>query len=417
MPIASNRRRATIGPAVLLIASTLAHAGDWPCWRGPHRNGISDDPALPVRWGKQADGSVANVRWKVALPGRGHSSPIVFGDAVFVTACLESEAKRVLLRVDRDSGSVRWQRTVLVAPLEPIHRLNSYASSTPATDGERVYVAFLDRAEMVVVAFDFAGNRVWESRPGPFASKHGFCTCPVIHRDVVIVNGDHDGDAFLAALRRSDGSTIWKTPREMRTRSYGTPIVLEIGGREQIMLAGNYCTAGYDLETGKKIWTCDGPSEQMVATLVHRGELIFSLGGYPERHLLAIRKGGVGDITKSHVVWRTNKGIPYVPSPLLYGDLLHVVSDEGTYTCFEPQSGNVLTKNRVATHVSSSIVGGNGHLYVTDDAGATTVLANEPGFRVIAKNLLEEDVYSTPALASGSVFIRGAKNLYRLGGN
>lgn len=399
--------------SICLVAMT--DAGDWPGWRGSKQDGISGESAIPTRWGLQKDGSFANLCWKTAIPGTGHSSPIVSGDAVFITSCLESEQQRILMRLDRMTGKIVWQRTALTSPLDPIHRLNSRSSSTPVTDGKRVYATWLDKTEMFVAAFDFDGNKIWERRPGPFASKHGFCTCPIIYREWLILNGDHDGDSFIAAIRCSDGGTVWKTPRENHTRSYGTPIVLPIGGRDQVLLTGNLCTAGFDALTGKKIWTCDGPSEQMVATLVHRGELIFSLGGYPERHLLAIKKGGTGDITKSHILWRTNKAIPYVPSPLLCGDYLHVVSDEGIYTCFEPETGRVLTRERIGTHISSSLVGAGNRVYVTDDTGRTTVLENRPGYQVVAKNELGEDVRTTPALSHGNVFIRGTTHLYCIG--
>jgi outer membrane protein assembly factor BamB len=395
----------------ILVASvtTMARADNWPCWRGPSGDGLSAETDLPVEWGPSR-----NVAFKTPIPGRGHSSPIVWQDSVFLTSCIEDQKLRVLLRIDRNTGRVVWQREVLAAPLEPIHRLNSYSSSTPATDGKLVYVSFLDQNQMYAAAYDFAGNRVWEQRPGPFASRHGYCTCPVLYRDYVILNGDHDGDAYLVMLRKDTGAIVWKTPRENKTRSYCTPIIVPIDGRDQLMLNGSVCTAGYDVTTGKKIWTCDGPSEQMVATLVHRGDLIFSLGGYPERHLLAIKKGGVGDITKTHIVWRTHQSIPYVPSPLLYGDYLHVVADEGIYTCFDPPTGKVLARQRAAKHVSSSLVGAGGLVYLTDDTGRTVVFKNAPDFQVVAENQLGEECYSTPALSQGSLYIRGVRHLFRI---
>lgn len=393
-----------------LLMASAANAEDWPAWRGPRGDGISLEKSVPLSWSPEK-----NILWKTEIPGRGHSSPIVWKDRIFVTSAVESEEKRILLCLDAASGRTLWRQTVLVAPLESIHALNSYASSTPATDGEQVYVSFLDRDRVFLAAYDLEGNRRWEARPGPFASKHGYCANPVLYRDRLFINGDHDGDAFLAMLHKSDGSIAWKTPRENRTRSYCTPIVVRVDGRDQLMLNGSLCTAGYDCETGKQVWVCDGPSEQMVATLVHTRDMVFSLGGYPERRLLAIRKGGRGDVTDSHIVWRTHRSIPYVPSPLLYGDLLHVVSDEGIYTCFDPPTGKVHRTMRAIKHTSSSIVGAMNRVYVTDDRGTTLVLENAPSCRELARNSIGEDVFSTPAIAGGRIYLRGAKHLFCIG--
>lgn len=403
-------QRAIFATLGFFAACTCARGENWPAWRGASGDGLSREPNLPRRWGPSE-----SVLWKISLPGRGHSSPIIWEDSVFITSCIEEEQCRVLFRIDRRTGAVVWQRTTLVAPLEDIHSLNSFASSTAATDGRRVFVTFLDRTQMFVAAYDFDGNELWQQRPGEFHSKHGFCTSPVLYKDRLIVNGDHDGDAYIAMLRQADGKVVWKIPRENKTRSYCTPIIVSIDGRDQMMLNGSYCTAGYDVETGKRVWICDGPSEQMVATLVHGHGLVFSLGGYPERHLLAIRKGGSGDVTKSHVVWRTHKAIPYVPSPLLYGDWLHVASDEGFYTCFEPTTGVVKSNHRAAKHISSSLVGGDDHVYITDDTGATLVIRNGPGFDVVSRNAIGEECYSTPAISGGSIFIRGVRHLFRIG--
>lgn len=394
----------------LLLAVPCARGENWPGWRGTDGSGVSNETHLPTRWGTDE-----NIVWKAPIPGRGHSSPIIWEDDVFVTSCVESEEKRILLCLDRRTGETKWERTVLEAPLEEHHRLNSFASSTPATDGKQVFVTFLDRDQMYVAAYDFQGNKQWEQRPGEFHSKHGFCTCPVLYKDNVILNGDHDGDAYIVMIRKSDGKTVWKTPRENKLRSYCTPIILNVDGQDQLVLNGSMCTTGYDVQTGKLVWICDGPSEQMVATVVHGHGLIFSLGGYPQRHLLAIRKGGQGDVTASHIAWRTHKSIPYVPSPLLYGDWLHVVADEGIYTCFEPKTGEVMQQKRVSKHISSSLVGADGKVYITDDRGTTTVVANNAKYQVLARNEVGEEVYSTPAISQGNLFIRGTDHLFCIG--
>lgn len=397
--------------AAVALLVPVARADQWPAWRGPTRDGLSAEPVLPLEWSP-----TTNIAWKTKIPGKGHSSPIVWNDAIFVTTATMESQERRLYRVNRLTGAIEWERVVLTAPLEPIHPLNSHASSTPATDGKRVYVSFLDTDQMFIAAYSLEGERLWVARPGPFSSKHGYCANPVLYQDALIVNGDHDGDAFLAMLRKDTGAIVWKTPRENRTRSYCTPILLEENGKDQLVLNGSFCTAGYDCGTGAKLWSCDGPSEQMVATLVHGHGLIFSLGGYPERHLLAIRRGGRGDVN-GDIVWRTHQGIPYVPSPLLYGDYLHVVSDEGFYTCFDPPTGKTLARKRASKHVSGSLVGGQNRVYLTDDEGTTLVLANGPEYEVLATNSLGEEVYSSLAVSRGNLFARGAEHLFCIGPN
>lgn len=400
----------SIAVLALLLAAT-APAGDWPCWRGPTQDGMSVDANLPIHWSPEE-----GIRWKAAIPGRGHSSPIIVGDAIFVTSAIEEEEKRVLLRIDRGTGEILWQRDVLEAPLEQLHPLNSYSSSTPSSDGERVYVSFLDREQVYIAAYDLDGNRVWEVRPGAFSSKHGYCSSPVVYKGGLIVNGDHDGESYLALLDTQTGQTIWKAPRAGKTRSYSVPRVLSVAGRDQIVLTGSYATSGFHPDTGELLWRVDGPSEQMVASILDRGDILFAMGGYPERHLLAIKKGGAGDITQSHIVWRTHKGVPYVPSALLYGDYLHVVSDEGSYTCFEPETGKELSRKRIALHISGSLVGGDGKVYITSDSGETTVLENSAGGKVLARNAIGEDFFSSPAIAQGEIFLRGASHLFCIEG-
>ncbi len=211
----------------------LAHAENWPGWRGPRNDGTVLEGRTPVKW----SGS-ENVAWKTALPGKGHASPVIWGDAVFVTAALEEKNQRILMRLDYATGEVVWKRVVLESALEKVNPLNSRASSTPATDGKHVYVSFLDGDKMFVAAYDFDGKRVWAVRPGVFSSKHGYCSSPILWKDKVIVNGDHDGPAYILALNKETGKTVWKTPRPNRTRSYTPFIIREISGRNQLIFFG-----------------------------------------------------------------------------------------------------------------------------------------------------------------------------------
>ena len=307
--------------AIALLAGE-ARGEDWPGWRGPRGDGTSYAMALPIRWTGEE-----NVAWKVPVPGSGHASPISWEDHIFTVTALEETGARDLICFQRTDGQLRWQTTVLTAPLEGKHPLNSYASSTPATDGERVYVAFLDGENMLVAAYDFDGHNLWSARPGPFHSKHGFCSNPVLFEGLVIVNGDHDGDSFVVALDRETGREVWKIERENRTRSYSTPLIRQLAGRTQMLLSGNQCVASYDPRTGERHWIIDGPTEQFVASIVDHHGLLFMTCGFPEHHMLCIRPDGYGNVTDTHVVWRTTRGASYVPSPIAAEGYFLVVSD------------------------------------------------------------------------------------------
>ncbi len=395
--------------AVLLVPGVV-RAENWPCWRGPRGDGTSRETGIPVRWS-----ATENIRWKVPVPGIGHASPIVWEDRIFLVSCLEEKEQRVLLCYDRPSGKLLWRRVVLVAPLERKHRLNSYASSTPATDGHLVYVTFLDRDRMFVAAYDFQGNKHWEVRPGVFHSRHGFCSCPVLYQDLVIVNGDHDGDSYIVALDRRTGRTVWKVPREFKTRSYVTPIIRRLAGRTQMILSGSKCVASYDPATGRLWWIVHGPTEQFVASMVDNGRLVFLTAGYPERHILAIRPDGTGNVTDTHIVWRTRQGAGYVPSPVVVGEHLYVVSDQGVATCFEAETGRVRWRKRLGVRFSASPVVVEGRIYFQADDGTTTVVQAGPKFRRLAVNRLGEYTYASAAVSQGNFFIRGEKHLWCIG--
>ena len=396
---------------MLLIAIPSRVLGEnWPAWRGPRGDGTSLEKNVPVRWS-----DTENVLWKVPIPGKGHSSPIVCDGRIFVVTALEDRDQRVLLCLNRTDGEVIWQRVVLEAPLEKLHALNSRASSTPATDGEKVYVSFLDRDKMFVAAYDFDGNEVWAVRPGVFASRHGYCSSPVLWKDKVLVNGDHDGPAYLLALARTSGETIWKTPRPNKTRSYCAPIVRTIDGRNQMILSGSLCVASYDPDTGKQHWIIDGPTEQYVASLVYNGELLFMTCGYPDLFVQAIRPTGSGNVTKTHVVWQIEKDCAYVTSPIAIGPYFLGISDTGVARCYEAATGNILWRERLGPHFSASLVTANGLAYFLSDKGVMTIVRPGPKFEVVARNDIDEDMRASPAISEGQMFLRGVNNLYCIG--
>ena len=247
-----------IGTRVALIwailLSGLATAENWPQWRGARSDGVSVEKNMPTQWS-----ATENIAWKTEIPGVGHASPIVWDERIFVTTSLADTEERVLLCLDRSGGRIVWQKTVVQAPLEKKHKLNSHASGTPATDGKLVYVTFLEtevaespdptRADgklrssgkMVVAAYDFSGQQRWIKRPGEFASIHGYCSSPILFEDLVIVNGDHDGEGAIFALDSQTGETRWKVARDHHTRSYCTPIIRQLAGKTQMVLSGSKC--------------------------------------------------------------------------------------------------------------------------------------------------------------------------------
>lgn len=410
-----------------LLLPAAVRAENWPGWRGPRGDGTSRETAVAVHW--SAD---ENVRWRSELPGEGHSSPIVWGDRVFLTACDTGRLCRMLLCHDATTGAALWQRDVIEAPLEIKHRLNSYASGTPATDGELVFVAFWETAgdvvparnvsapkdaskgRMVVAAYDFSGERRWIVRPGEFTSCHGFCSCPVLHGTTVIVNGDQDGDGYIVALDRTTGRTVWKVARAHNTRSYGTPIIRTFGGRTQLILAGSRHVASYDPAAGTPWWRIEGPTEQFVASMVDDGSRVFLTGGYPDKVLMAIDPTGVGDVTDTHVVWRAARNAAYVPAPIVVDGRFLVVSDDGIGSCYDAASGERLWNARLGSHYSGSPVAAGGLVYFTDDDGVTKVVRPGPSCDVIAENTLGGMVYSSPAVSGGSLYFRTDRHLVRI---
>ncbi len=303
------------------------------------------------------------------------------------------------------------------APPERRHRLNSRASSTPATDGRSVFVSFLDGKAMLVAAYDFAGRRRWTVRPGPFASVHGYCASVVLFENLVILNGDHDGDAYLVALDRDTGKTIWKTPRENRLRSYCVPIIRQLDGRTQMILSGSKCVASFDPRNGSRHWVIDGPTEQFVASLVDNGRLLFLTAGFPEHHILAIRPDGRGHVTDAQIVWRTTKGCSYVPSPIVSADGKYflVVSDEGIASCFEAATGHRHWMERIGPHYSASLVSADGLVHFLSDEGVTTIVRPGPTFDVVARNELGERCFASPAISQGQILLRAERHVYAVG--
>ena len=338
----------------LVLAKGTSGGENWPGWRGPRGDGTSLDKDVPLRWNvPKGEGLI----WKVPLTGSGHASPVIWDERIFIVACNEESKERTLSCLDRATGKTLWEKTVFRGPLESKHALNSFASSTPATDGKLVFVSFLEvdgslipapnvgtprnitPGKMVVAAYDFDGNQKWLVKPGDFISAHGYCASPVLFENLVIVNGDHDGDSYLVALDKVTGKTAWKLDRQHKIRSYVTPLIREIDGRTQMVLSGSKHILSVNPRDGSKHWVVQGPTEQFVASMVYDGKLLFMAAGFPTYHVMAIRPDGRGDVTETHVAWHETNATCYVPSPVVVNGYLIVPDDRGTVNCFAADTG------------------------------------------------------------------------------
>lgn len=417
----------SIVAAICLIFVSQTSAENWPGWRGPRGDGSSVEKSLPTSWNGETG---ENIVWKAPVPGVGHASPVIWGDRVFLVSCLEESEERILLSLDRKSGKEQWRRTVFKAPLETKHNLNSRASGTPVTDGELIYVTFLQvdgrtipapnvggkrqitPGQMVVAAYDFEGNEKWSTKPGEFISAHGYSSCPILYKDFVIVNGDHDGKGYVVALDKKTGESKWKVFRKHGIRSYVTPIVRDVDGRTQMVMSGSQSVVSYDPRDGSIHWEIEGPTEQFVASMVFDGNLFFMACGFPDYHVLGIRADGKGDITDTHIKWHQRSARCYVPSPVVLDGHLLVADDRGTANCFDAATGEQLWKERLGNHYSASLIHANGLAYFIADNGITKIVRPGDKLNVVAENKLGEFTFASPAFSQGQLFIRGEKNLY-----
>jgi len=398
---------------VLAGSFGLARSENWPMWRGPRGDGTSLETSAPIHWS-----GTNNIVWKQELPGEGHSSPIIWEDRLFLTSALKDSQDRILLALDRKSGRVLWQKAVVRSPLEAKNSENSYASSTPATDGEKIFATFLDGKEVVVAAYDFGGQQRWVAHPGQYYSQHGFSQTPILFEDKVVVVCDSKGENFIVALARADGRIIWKVQRENPSQSYSPPLIRKMGDRVQMIVPGNKAVTSLDPANGHTLWTSDGPADDCVITPVYneRAGLVLSCSSWPKKILQAFRPDGTGKIDPSQVVWSSAEGAPYVPSPISVGEYFFTsaFANKEAY-CFEAATGRVLWHEKLGLHHASP-VSINGLIYFLNDDGVAHVIKAGPTYELVARNELFEKTYASPAISRGQIFLRGFKNLYCIGG-
>ncbi len=421
---------------VCLIGSAGASESEWPSWRGPLGTGASTTADPPLRWSENQ-----NVRWKTRLPGRGHSSPVVWGDRVYVTTSiphgprfepipetapgahdnvLVSQRHRfVVLAVDRESGEIVWQTDVREAlPHEGGHVSATLASPSPWTDGKHVFASF---GSYGVHCLTRDGELVWQRDLGTMKTKHGHGegSSLALASDLVILNWDHEAQSFLIALDKVTGETRWKVLREEVT-SWSSPLIVQSEETAQVIVAGTNRVRGYLLESGEEQWQCGGLSHNVVATPVANGDLVFIGSSYEKRAMLAIRwPGARGEVTSTdRVVWSRRQRTPYVPSPLLTEEALYFLNHyQGVLTRVDPDSGDEPTgpfRLRGIGEVYASPVSAAGRIYFVDRDGTTVIVADDPSVEVLATNQLEDSFSATPALSGPDLFLRGEQFLYCL---
>ncbi|MCP4610518.1 MAG: PQQ-like beta-propeller repeat protein [Planctomycetes bacterium] len=396
---------------LLAAATTTTQAENWPGWRGPRGDGSCIEKNVPDKW------NPADAVWKTTLPGKGHASPIVWGSRIFTVTGRAETKERVLLCLDRNTGSILWQRTVVRGVLEKLHKENSYASGTPATDGERVYVTFRVGDDIVVAAHDLiSGKQLWLVRPGTHSGGWGFSNEPVLFKDKVIVDGDGKDKSFLIALDCKDGKTLWRKNRVNKGISYSAPLIREMAGRTQMIQCGDRSVVSFDPDTGEQLWKVDGPSEEFVATPVYseKAGLVFISSSWPKRFLFAIRPDGKGNVTKTHIAWQDTKGAPYVPSMIVADDYLLSVNRAGVAFCYEAATGKVFWQQKLGRHHASPVLV-EGRVFFINDNGQVNVIKPGVEFERIAQYELGESCYASPAISDGQVFIRGFGQLFCFG--
>lgn len=434
------RSRAFLAATFLTAMSlAVARAQNWPSFRGPGATGVLDTRHdTPVAWDV---GARRNVAWRTAIPGLGHSSPIIWGDRIFVTTAVSSDPKSVfqyplagdldrrsdlskhqfkLFCLDKHTGKIIWENVAAeLVPRVARHPHNSYASATPATDGKRV-VAFFGSEGLY--AFDFDGKPLWKQDVGPLDQgafdlpdyQWGSASSPIIYKNLVIVQCDQQKGSFLAAFDVATGKPVWRTPREALP-SWSTPTVYEGAERAELVTNGTEYFRGYDPVSGNELWRIKGTSMISVPTPFAAHGLIYLASGYYRfiQPIVALKPGATGEVQPERVAWRTEKGAPYLPTPIVYGDYFYAFNHRGILTVYNAWTGERIYEQRLASGAfSSSPVATGGHLYAASEDGDVYVVKAGPTFELLATNKMDEVVMATPALTDGMLIVRGLNHLF-----
>jgi outer membrane protein assembly factor BamB len=412
---------------------------NWPQWRGPEASGNSSYGNPPIEWSE-----TENVKWKIEIPGRGHSTPIVWGDYVFLTTAIQTDQKAemaanpqtettarrgppsrqpeyihdfVVMAINRNDGSIRWRKSVCQElPVDGTHETGTWASNSSVTDGQHLFAYFGSRG---LYCLDFDGNVIWSRDFGQMEKKMSFGegSSPVLYKDKIIVLWDHEGDSFLYILDKKSGNEIKKIPRDEAT-SWSTPLVVEVNGKDQVITSATGKIRSYDPETGTIVWEGTGMTANVIPSPVFSENTVFLMSGFRGNALKAIDlTKAEGDITGTEaILWEYNKNTPYTPCPLLAnGKLYFLRSNNGNLTCLDAADGRVnytLEKLEGTGTIFASPVGAKDRLYISSESGITYVVRQGADFEIIAKNTLGDGNFASPAIAGDELFIRGFQYLY-----
>ena len=413
-------------PLCLVFALVVvpAHAENWPQFRGPNSQGCSSETNLPLKWG-----ATENVAWKTPIPGQSWSSPIVWADQVFITSATDEGKSCHVLALDRKTGQMLWDREVFQQSLGHKEGRNTYATPTPATDGERVYACFFDGS---FVALDFSGTVLWTNRSYPFYSQHGLGTSPVLYGGQLIMARDSSSagedkglgwqkpwdQAFIIALESSTGKERSKARRGLSRISHCVPTIWTApDGRAQLVSESGDVVQGFDARTGERLWSSQVIGEGKVPSTVIGGGLVYTAGGWGGcESIKAFKLGGQGELGTNNLIWEQKGIMPKVPSMLYLEGRLFAVTDTGLASCMKADTGEILWKEKLLGSYSASPVAADGRVYFTNDSGETTVIEAWPTFRILARNPLGEKVQASSAISQGQIFIRTEKHLFAIGG-
>jgi outer membrane protein assembly factor BamB len=380
------------------VAATVS-ATDWPWWRGPNRNGIAAaNQTPPLKWSE-----TENVVWKAPVPGRGHGSPTVVDNQVFLATAEHDRQVQSVLCFDRTTGKQLWQTEIHKGGFETKgNNKSSLASSTVACDGEKIYINFLHAGAIYTTALDRSGKIVWQKKITDYILHQGFGSSPAVYGSLLLVSADNKGTGVIAALDRKSGEIVWSQSRP-KLPNYTSPIVLKIDGHEQLIFTGCDLVTSFDPLTGKKFWETEGSTTECVTSTVTDGKLIFTSGGYPTNHISAIAADGSGK-----TVWKNNTRV-YVPSMLVQDGYLYTVLDAGVAMCWKCDTGAEIWKGRIEGTFSASPVLVGELIYATSEAGKTYILKASPaGFEEVGVNQLGSDVFATPTIVGSRIFMRVA---------
>ncbi|HUE82311.1 MAG TPA: PQQ-binding-like beta-propeller repeat protein, partial [Pyrinomonadaceae bacterium] len=429
-----------------LCLLTAVQAQNWPSFRGPNASGVADGNRLPNTWDAARE---TNVVWKTPIPGLAHSSPIVWKDRIFITTAISGDPKPTfgakdrgiglarddvkhswrLYCLDKQTGKVIWEKTAHEGvPRAKRHTKATQANSTPVTDGK--YVVALMGSEGLF-AYDFNGKLLWRRdlgilNPGLFrdpTSEWGHASSPIIYKNLVIVQGDGHKQSFIAGYNLADGKQVWRVERGEIT-SWSTPTIYENSKRTELISNGGRYIRGYDPMTGRELWRfSDNDTEvKMQAPLIAHG-LIFITGGYPAgRPMYAFKPGAQGDVSlkegeesNEFVAWQTDKGSPYTPTPIIYGDYLYVCADNGVFSAYNAKTGELIYQQRISSSFSASPVAADGKIYLPSEDGDVFVVKAGPKYELLSTNPMGEALMATPAISDGLIIIRSQQYLYGIG--